>query len=95
MRHEKKPMGTMDRILCITACMLFLFTAVMIVLFALFREIPDTLCTCVFGVLGGECGVMGWIQTTKTRHTERKWEIQDRQEQKHNDKTELEELEDV
>ena len=40
--------------------------------------IPDTLVTCVFASLAGECGIMGWIKTSKERKRERKWEIEDR-----------------
>lgn len=40
---------------------------------------PDTLCTCVFSVCGGECGVMGWIKTTKDRHLSRQYELEDRE----------------
>ena len=32
--------------------------------------IPDTLCQCVFALLGGECGVMGWIKTNKDKAAE-------------------------
>lgn len=38
--------------------------------------------TCVFATLGGECGIMGWIKTTKDRNRERKWEQEDKQEAK-------------
>ncbi len=40
------------------------------------------LITCVYATLGGECGVMGWIKTTKDRNRERKWEQEDKQEAK-------------
>ena len=40
--------------------------------------IPDTLVTCVFAALGGECGAMAWIKTAKERNKERKWEVEDR-----------------
>ncbi|MFR2116015.1 MAG: hypothetical protein ACLS45_01845 [Subdoligranulum sp.] len=48
----------------------------------LVRHVPDTLITCVYATLGGECGVMGWIKTTKDRNRERKWEQEDKQEAK-------------
>lgn len=44
-----------------------------------FGFIPDTLCQCVFALLGGECGVMGWIKTTKDKQQDRKWAEEDRQ----------------
>ena len=40
--------------------------------------IPDTLCVSVFGVLGGELGIMGWIKTSKEQEASRKAELQDR-----------------
>lgn len=73
----KKKIGTMDRILIFIAVLLVIFTAVMIVLHIQTGTIPDTLCTCVFTVCGGECGVMGWIKTTKDRRQERKYELED------------------
>lgn len=76
---EKKPkrLGAMDIILIIVAAALLIFTAMMIYLFAAYGSIPDTLCTCVFAVLGGECGVMGWIKTNKDRIRDRQWEKED------------------
>ena len=43
------------------------------------RGRTDTLCTCVFAACGGECGVMGWIKTTKERQRERSFELEDRE----------------
>lgn len=71
-------MKTMDLILVIVGFALFAFTAVMVVIYCVTGGIPDTLCTCVFAALGGECGVMGWIKTTKDRVRERKYEKEDR-----------------
>ena len=76
--NEKKGAKTMDLILIIVGVLLISFTIAMIVLFIKYGAIPDTLCTCVFAALGGECGVMGWIRTTKDRHRERKYELEDR-----------------
>ena len=64
---ERKTPGTMDIILVIVGVCAVTFTAVMIWLFCLYGAIPDTLVTCVFAILGGECSVMGWIKTTKER----------------------------
>ena len=74
--------GTMNLILVMVGVVFAVFTTVMIVLFCLYGSVPDTLVTCVFGVLGGECGVMGWIKTSKERNRERKWEVEDRKSEK-------------
>lgn len=71
-------MKTMDRILVFIAIFLLAFTVAMTAIYILTGGIPDTLCTCVFGVCGGECGVMGWIKTTKDKQRERKEILEDR-----------------
>lgn len=76
-KKKKKKVHTMDVILVIVAVALLLFTLEMILLFKETGAIPDTLCTCVFGALAGECGAMAWIKTTKDRNTDRKWQKED------------------
>ena len=73
---------TMDKILLLLAVFLLIFVSVMIWLYYRTGAIPDTLCTCVFAICGGECGVMGWIKTTKERLRDRKHELEDREYQK-------------
>lgn len=73
----KKP-KTMDVVLVFIAIALVVFTAVMISLFKTQGAIPDTLCTCVFAALGGECGAMAWIKTTKEKKQDRAWTLEDR-----------------
>lgn len=74
----KKEIGTMNVILIIVGVTLILFTITMIIVFSRWGAIPDTLVTCVFAVCGGECGVMGWIKTTKERYRDRQYELEDR-----------------
>ena len=71
---------TMDRILAVLFAFLLIFVVSMIVTYLCTGGIPDTLCTCVFAFCGGECGVMGWIKTTKERKRERRYELEDRRE---------------
>lgn len=80
--RKKSGIGVMDIILIIVGISLLAFTVAMIQLFREYGAVPDTLVTCVFAALGGECGIMGWIKTTKDRNKERKWEQEDRQEAK-------------
>lgn len=80
--QKKSGVGVMDIILIIVGISLLAFTIAMIQLFREYGAVPDTLVTCVFAALGGECGIMGWIKTTKDRNKERKWEQEDRQEAK-------------
>lgn len=76
--EKKGNIGVMNLILIIVGVSLFLFTVAMILVFCKYGEVPDTLITCVFAALGGECGVMGWIKTNKDRNRDRRQEIEDR-----------------
>ena len=69
--------GTMNIILVIVGVMLLLFTLKMIDLFEQYGTIPDTLVNCVFVCLGGECGILGWIKTTKEKYRDRSWKKAD------------------
>lgn len=80
-KKPKAKVRTMDVILMIIAVALVAFTLEMIALYRNTGAIPDTLCTCVFAALGGECGAMAWIKTSKERKAEREWqEAQEREE---------------
>ena len=76
---QREKWKTMDVILVILAIFLLVFVIAMIAIYIKTGGIPDTLCTCVFSVCGGECGVMGWIKTTKDRHLSRQYELEDRE----------------
>ena len=75
---KKTPKGTMDIVLTIMAVFLLVFIIVMLVIYCVTGGIPDTLCTCVFAACTGEISIMGWIKTTKERHKERQYELEDR-----------------
>ena len=76
---KEKKRKTMDVILIIVGVLLITFTVTMIIIYLITGGIPDTLCTCFFAALGGECGVMGWIKSTKERYRERRYELEDRE----------------
>ena len=78
MTARKNESRTMDAVLVFIALFLLSFVIAMIALYYATGAIPDTLCTCVFGVCGGECGIMGWIKTTKERQRDRQYELEDR-----------------
>lgn len=78
MKRFKRP-GVMNIVLVIIGCILIIFTTAMIQVYILTGGIPDTLVVSVFTAATGECGVMGWIKTTKERKKEREYELEDRQ----------------
>lgn len=82
--HEtKRKIKTMDVILVLIFCTLLVFTVEMIRMYKTFGSIPDTLVTCVFAALGGECGIMGWIRTTKDKQQDRRDYLEDRDHDEH------------
>ena len=76
-KRKKKRIGTMDLILLLVFICLVIFTVTMIRLFQVSGSVPDTLVTCVFATLGGECGILGWIKTNKDKRQDRRWQRED------------------
>lgn len=74
---RKPKIGTMDFILIIVGVSLWAFTIVMINTFKQQGAVPDTLITCVFAALAGECGIMGWIKTAKEKNKARQEQSKD------------------
>ena len=79
-KSSRKVIGTMNLILIIVGLFLVLFTMKMISLFETYGMVPDTLINCVFVALAGECGIMGWIKTTKDKNKTGSgyWKIENR-----------------
>ena len=61
-------MKTSNVVLIIIGTLTIIFTIVMIVLFWTHYSVPDTLITCWFGAVAGECGFLGWIKTSKVKY---------------------------
>lgn len=83
-KSSRKTIGTMNLILILVGIFLVAFTLKMISLFEVYGTVPDTLINCVFVALAGECGIMGWIKTSKEKNKERKWQLEDRKQDQQN-----------
>lgn len=79
MKKQKPKINKMDIILIFIFASLVVFSVVMINCYYRTGGIPDTLVTCVFAALGGECGFMGMIKTAKIRKEDRVWQKEDRE----------------
>ena len=75
---KSKKIKTMDLILIIIGIFMLIFIGVMIYIFVVCGSVPDSLVAGVFALSGGECGIMGWIKTSKERYQDRQWELEDR-----------------
>lgn len=72
-----KRVNKMDVMLAIMFISMFVFVVRMIEVYELTGGVPDTLIVSVFGVCTGECGIMGWIKSSKERKQDRKWAKED------------------
>ena len=78
MNNKMKKLGIMDKILIVIGIALVVFIVDMRNIYVQTGGVPSELIAGVFTLAGGECGIMGWIQTTKTRKQEREYELEDR-----------------
>ncbi|MBP3577716.1 MAG: hypothetical protein J6K15_06365 [Lachnospiraceae bacterium] len=76
--EKSKKNGIMDKILIVIGIALVVFIIDMRNIYVQTGGVPGELIAGVFTIAGGECGIMGWIQTTKTRKMERQYELEDR-----------------
>lgn len=77
-RKMKKKNRTSKVIITALLVFLLIFTIVCLWLFHSTGEEPSALIGAVFVFCGGECGILGWIRTTKEHQIKRKEEIEDR-----------------
>ncbi|MCD7770855.1 MAG: hypothetical protein LUH23_02025 [Oscillospiraceae bacterium] len=78
-KHDKKPLGTIDKILIILGGFMGLFTIAMIVTFYIKDAVPDTLITCVMGC-GGIEGILTAAITISKQITSSEKDNKDEQE---------------
>lgn len=74
----KNKLKTMDVILIVLGIAIAVFVIDMRNIYIQTGGVPGELIAGFFTVVGGECGVMGWIKTTKDRRQERQYELEDR-----------------
>lgn len=65
-----KKIKTSDLILVIIAVLSVIFVIINLILFDKHGSTPDTLITCWFTAVLGECGVLGWIKNSKIKWLE-------------------------
>lgn len=77
--------GTLNIVLIIVGAFFVWFNWQMILIFQMQGSIPETYACAVVAATIGECGICGWIRTTKDRNKERKWELEDRKKEESED----------
>lgn len=71
--------GTLNIILVVVGAFFAWFNWQMIQTYWTYGSIPETYACAVVAATIGECGICGWIRTTKDRRRERRWELKDRE----------------
>lgn len=75
----KKKLSTLNIILVIVGLFFLWFNYKMIQVYILTGSIPETYACAVVAATIGECGVCGWIRTTKDKLKDREWEKEDKE----------------
>ena len=73
-----KKTGTLNIILIVVGAFFVWFNWQMLGIYREMGTIPETYACAVVAATIGECGICGWIRTTKDKNRERQWEIEDR-----------------
>lgn len=70
--------GTLNIVLVFIFAIFLWFNSRMLHIYEIQGSIPETYACAVVASLIGECGICGWIRTTKDRKREYKWEKEDK-----------------
>jgi hypothetical protein len=77
-KTNKKKMNKMDLYLLIDLSLIVIFTSIMIWVYLKTFAVPDSVVVAVYGILGGECGLLAMIKNRKEAEETRRMELEDR-----------------
>ena len=75
-----KKFGTLNLVLMFVCAFFIWFNWQMILLYKDCGSMPESYACAVVAATIGECGICGWIRTTKDKKLDRKWQKQDERE---------------
>lgn len=78
-RFLTQKIGTLNLVLILVGIFFLWFNHQMIQTYRMYGSIPETYACAVVAATIGECGICGWIRTTKDRKREREWEKEDKE----------------
>lgn len=70
--------GTLNIVLILVGAFFVWFNWQMIETFRMYGAIPETYACAVIAATIGECGICGWIKTSKERKREHQWEMEEK-----------------
>lgn len=74
--------GTLNIILIVVGIFFLWFNFEMLQIYRECASIPETYACAVVAATIGECGICGWIRTTKDKKQERRWKKEDMEEKR-------------
>ena len=77
-----KKIGTLNLILILVGAFFVWFNWQMLCIFRDYAAIPETYACAVIAATIGDCGICGWIRTTKDKRQDRTWQKEDEAEAK-------------
>lgn len=77
LKDKLSKVGTLNIILALVGIFFLWFNWQMMEMFKLCGAIPESYACAVIAAVLGECGVCGWIRTTKDKKQDRKWAKED------------------
>lgn len=77
-----KKIGTLNLVLILVGVFFFWFNLELLQIFREQGNIPETYACAVVAATLGECGICGWIRTTKDRKREHNWEKEEKEKEK-------------
>lgn len=79
LKEKFSNIGTLNIILICVGLFFIWFNYQMIGLFQTQGSIPETYACAVVAATIGECGICGWIRTSKDRRQQRAWDKEDKE----------------
>lgn len=70
--------GTLNIILAVVGIFFVWFNWELMDLYRECGSIPESYACAVIAATLGECGICGWIRTSKDKRRDRRWELEDR-----------------
>ena len=73
LKERISKVGTLNIVLVLVGAFFLWFNWRMLLIFQSMGQIPETYACTVAAATIGECGICGWIRTTKDKRREREW----------------------
>lgn len=78
-KRAVKNVGTLNIVLIVVGAFFIWFNAQLLDIYRERGTIPEGYANTVIAATIGECGICGWIRTSKDKRRDRRWEMQEKE----------------